>query len=244
MRDVCDGSYLADHELFVRNEKALQIIMNTDDIEIVNPIGAHTKKHKLYIFYFTLGNIPPEYRSRLTCIQLIAVAKTHDVRNLHSGLLKDFVNTVKTLSTGGVAMEINGNVPNIEGTLVISACDTLVANWLGGFKEGFAFALKACRNCIASEKEMKLKFHESDFKMRNNDEHRERCDTLGHLTRESRQYWSKKWGINSASVLIDIPVFDLLCFRFVLAWYKTPCTFYLKVLCHMSFELCSTIVCT
>ena len=65
--------------LFSRNPQALQIIVNTDDIEIVNPIGHHTKKHKLTMFYYTLGNIPAEYRSQLHAIQLLGVAKSKDV---------------------------------------------------------------------------------------------------------------------------------------------------------------------
>lgn len=65
MHDIGDGNYLKSNELFQRNPNALQIFLNTDDIEIVNPIGSHTKKHKLSMFYFTLGNIPPELRSRL-----------------------------------------------------------------------------------------------------------------------------------------------------------------------------------
>lgn len=209
MRDICDGSYLANHELFVRNEKALQIIMNTDDIEIVNPIGAHTKKHKLSLFYFTLGNIPPEYRSKLTCIQLIAVAKARDVKNLRSGLLADFIGTMKLLATNGIQMEIKGSMHTIEGTLVMAACDTLAANWIGGFKEGVAFAFKACRTCTASGKEMKTKFLESDFQIRSDDDHRERCETLNQLSRVTRKYWSKMWGINSESILNEIPGFSL-----------------------------------
>jgi len=80
MFDICDGQYIRTHPLFSRNPKALQIVLNTDDLEIVNPLGSHVKKHKITIFYYTLANIPPQYRSRLTAIQLLAVAKTKHVR--------------------------------------------------------------------------------------------------------------------------------------------------------------------
>ena len=33
------------------------------------------------MFYYTLGNIPPEYRSKIDVIQLLAVAKTRDLRS-------------------------------------------------------------------------------------------------------------------------------------------------------------------
>ena len=43
MRDVCDGYVWRENDLFSRNPSALQIFLNTDDIEIVNPIGTHVK---------------------------------------------------------------------------------------------------------------------------------------------------------------------------------------------------------
>jgi len=58
MSDVCDGYIWQESDLFKRNPSALQIFLNTDDIEIVNPIGTHVKKHKLTMFYYTVGNIP------------------------------------------------------------------------------------------------------------------------------------------------------------------------------------------
>ncbi len=46
-RDVCDGEYIKNHPLFKRNPKALQLCLNTDDLEVVNPLGSHIKKHKV-----------------------------------------------------------------------------------------------------------------------------------------------------------------------------------------------------
>ena len=50
MQDVCDGSAWAENELFCHNRHALQIFLDIDDIKIINPIGAHVKKHKLTMF--------------------------------------------------------------------------------------------------------------------------------------------------------------------------------------------------
>ena len=76
----------------MRNPRALQIFLNTDDIEIVNPIGSHTKKHKITMFYYTLGNVPPHFRSRLQAIQLLGVARAKDLKKCGPGvLLEDFI---------------------------------------------------------------------------------------------------------------------------------------------------------
>ena len=63
MEDFCDGAFVKDHPVIARDSKALQFIINTDSLEVVNPIGSHTKKHKIDVFYWTLGNIRPCLRS-------------------------------------------------------------------------------------------------------------------------------------------------------------------------------------
>jgi hypothetical protein len=45
--EICDGSYVANHPLFRRNSRALQIILTTDDQEMANPLRSHVKKHKI-----------------------------------------------------------------------------------------------------------------------------------------------------------------------------------------------------
>ena len=54
MRDMCDGYVWSANELFSRNPSAPQIFLNTDDIEVVNPIGAHVRKHHLLCFILHL----------------------------------------------------------------------------------------------------------------------------------------------------------------------------------------------
>jgi len=215
MRDVCDGSVCCENELFTRNPSALQIFLNTDDIEVVNPIGAHVKKHKLSMFYFTLGNIPPQHRSKLTSIQLLAIAKTKDVRKFGvSKLLDDFLCTVNKLASGGIVMELHGSKHLIEGTLLLVCADTPAAHWLGGFKEGVGFSRKACRCCNASAVSMKVNFTANSFCERTLAEHMKRCTDLECLSKDAVKYWSREWGINAKSCLCNIPHFDL-CMSFV-----------------------------
>jgi hypothetical protein len=47
------------------------------------------------MFYFTLTNIPPQHRSKLTAIQMLCLAKLKDLRLFGiNKLMKDFVDTV------------------------------------------------------------------------------------------------------------------------------------------------------
>ena len=214
MFDLCDGRYIRSSPLFTRNTQALHIILNTDDLEVVNPLGSHVKKHKISIFYFTLGNIPPQYRSRLSAIQLVAIAKTAHLRSNNEDslgkLLANFIDVVNAMATGGVTMKVNGQEPNIEGTLVIAPCDTPAANWRGQFKEGVGFAFKACRSCNCKSEEMKRMFDVENFVMRDIAIHKERCKALEcDLGPQERKHFSNIWGINGIICLLNIENFPL-----------------------------------
>ena len=45
--DVCDGILFKTHPLFGEDPLALQLLIYFDEVEVVNPIGAHRGVHKL-----------------------------------------------------------------------------------------------------------------------------------------------------------------------------------------------------
>ena len=70
LEDFCDGELFNNHPLFSTDPYALQIIAYFDELEVCNPLGTHTKIHKLGIILFTLGNIPPIHlkSNKLNCL--------------------------------------------------------------------------------------------------------------------------------------------------------------------------------
>ena len=56
--DYCDGQVYRQHPLFSRDPHALQIILYYDDVEVVNPLGSKTSKHKvgneIFVFHYTV----------------------------------------------------------------------------------------------------------------------------------------------------------------------------------------------
>ena len=38
MYDICDGDFIRNSPFFQQNPKAIQAVLNTDDVEIVNPV--------------------------------------------------------------------------------------------------------------------------------------------------------------------------------------------------------------
>ena len=209
-KDYCDGDFVKNHEMN-QETGALQIVAYYDDIEVVNPIGVHVKKNKLSLFFWTLVNIPPNLRSRLCSIQLLAVAKTADCKKFGiSNLLHDFVCGLQQLYQlhSDPVDTVNGSR---RGWLVAFLGDTLACNLAGGFKEGVGFAHKICRTCEATQETSPHLLRHEDCVVRDDQEHRDRCRQLAQpLTAAARQYWSTQYGINDSSFLLDVPGFNII----------------------------------
>lgn len=47
MRDYCDGNHFSSHPIFSQDNKALQIQLYYDEIDVCNPIGSKSGVHKL-----------------------------------------------------------------------------------------------------------------------------------------------------------------------------------------------------
>ena len=205
MYDICDAEFIKDHPLYIEDQNFLKFMLNCDNFEVCNPVGSHTKVHKITVWYWLLLNIRPVYRSRLPVIQLLAIAKSSHIRQFGmQSILADFLEGLRELAAG-IALPGLGIK---KGALVVVVADTPAANQNGGFKEGVGFAARKCRTCNCSAEEMVHFFTENAFRVRTEEEHKTR-HTLGRLSKKSRIFWSKEYGINSRSTLLDCPHFKI-----------------------------------
>ncbi|XP_074661516.1 uncharacterized protein LOC141914149 [Tubulanus polymorphus] len=215
MRDMCDGTYFKNHPLLKKNPNALCLLAYCDDFELANPIGTHAKLHKIIIFYVVVCNIPPELRSKLPVIHLVAVTLRKYIvghRDRLQKLLKNFVDDLNTLYDGYTFILPSG-IYRTNGTLLAFTGDTPAANEIAGFKEGVGGASKPCRLCDIHKNDMNAIFCPSDCMMREEVEHRERCNYLKELSRADRLLMSSEYGINNDSVLQGINDFQITkCF--------------------------------
>lgn len=125
--DYCDGQQFQEHPLFQEDPCALQIRIYYDDVEFCNALGSKVKKHKLGknsiiivlwanqfcwtnykpvrlmcihvgLFYYSLGNIEPKYRSTCHSIQLLAVVRTNLIDKYGiNEILKPLMDSIKQL---------------------------------------------------------------------------------------------------------------------------------------------------
>ena len=55
------------------DDDSLLVQLYVDDIGVTNPLGVKKDNHKLAMFYFSLEDVPDQYRSKLDFIQLVAI---------------------------------------------------------------------------------------------------------------------------------------------------------------------------
>ena len=207
LEDFCDGARFKSHTLFSVDTCALQIVAHYDEIELCNPLGAHVKKHKVGVVTYTLGNVHPKYRSKLKLTQLAIIATIPVIEKygLHA-ILKPFIHDLNILSTTGVEINVDGITKLYKGALLAFLADNLASNDLGGFKKSFSFAFRICRTCLATETTLSSSFYSEAYEKRDDIRHNQ---LLRELNKDTTNHYSKIYGINEKSSLMDIKYFSM-----------------------------------
>ena len=159
---------------------------------------------------FTLGNIPPKFRSTLRAINLAAVA-TYPVIEEHGidAILEPFIRDMNTLSSEGLTVTTShSGTRKFTGGLLCFASDNLASNMLGGFKESFSFSYRFCRTCLATDNSFRQHFVSEHFHARNDDSHKEHCNDV-ELPGPIGDHYSKTYGVNRRSSLMKVTHYSL-----------------------------------
>ena len=123
--DICDGRCCKMNKILQDHPNALLIILYHDEVEVCNPLGSHTSKHKVDLYYFTLGNINPKYRSKLCAIKLLAIVKAEDVLKYGPNqILAPICNDLWKLADGRTFV-IHGEERKLFGTVVCCLGDSI-----------------------------------------------------------------------------------------------------------------------
>ena len=72
---VKDGMMYKNNSYFINNPEAFTLIIYSDAVELVNPLGAGRGKHKVIQILLSFGEIPKNQRSKIDRIHLEAVVK-------------------------------------------------------------------------------------------------------------------------------------------------------------------------
>ena len=77
MYDICDGSIYQNDEYSKEHPDALVLILYHDKLEVCNPLGSKAGTHKVDMFYYTVANLGPKFRSKVAAVRLLAIANAN-----------------------------------------------------------------------------------------------------------------------------------------------------------------------
>ena len=208
--DICDGDCFKNNQIFQEHPDGLQIILYHDEVEVCNPLGTHTGKHKIDLYYYTLGNIGPKHRSKLCAIRLLAIVKADDVsRYGQNKVLTPIINDLNTLASG-YTFVINGKPKELFGAVVSCLGDTEGQQQWGGFKVKVGWTHQKCRNCLCTFVSTQENFRDSLFTERNIDQYHRHCQDIETApNEETRKHLQSTYGIQERSVLGELSQFDI-----------------------------------
>ena len=145
LRDVKDGDLFKYNTFFRDNPGAYSMLMYSDAIELVNPLGAGRGRHKVIQIFYSLGEIPLHLRSKIDRIQLVAVfkeklLKKYGFKIIYQRLIADLLKLEE-----GIEIQYPVNRV-VKCGLLMHPCDNLEAHSVGGFSQSFS-AKDICRFC-------------------------------------------------------------------------------------------------
>jgi len=128
LHDFSNGTVIQDHPLFSIDHKSLKIIFYHDDVELTNE--QTKRKHKMSMFYFRLGNILPEYRSKLKSINLLAIVEYRYLKKYGvEKILAPFIKELNILGSDmGYDFQVHNGIIRLRGALLAVVADTPASN--------------------------------------------------------------------------------------------------------------------
>ncbi|CAF3992468.1 unnamed protein product [Rotaria magnacalcarata] len=100
------------------DDDSLLIQLYADEIGLTNPIGAKKDRHKMFMIYFSLEDIPDKYKSKLDQIHLVALCESVIIKLQIEGLV------------------VNGH--RIKFSFSTLVADNLAVHQIGGFQSTFS----------------------------------------------------------------------------------------------------------
>nr|XP_037286457.1 uncharacterized protein LOC119179483 [Rhipicephalus microplus] len=207
-RDFTDGQLYRQHLRSLVSSTTthtIVLLFYSDEIEIVNPLGAKRGKHKLLAVYCTLLNLHVKYRSQLRNIYLVMIVRYIDVNQYGlKAILQPLVDDLKHLYEHGMSFNLDGMEQRAE-VLVFGFCgDNLSLNHLGGFSCCFSSG-RVCRFCMVSSKQLADKTSDDVCQARTANRHQLHLQALA----VSSLYNKRLYGVNEESPLLELPYFDV-----------------------------------
>ena len=193
-----DGLLYKSHPIFSKSGLTLELILYSDEFEVVNPLGPHKKKHKIMAFYFTIGNLLGTSKSQKCAMYLLALCKSKDIQQFGLSKIAAVINRdVLSLEIDG--LQVDGYGDCIRGAIAFIAGDNLNSHMIGGFNGSFSPNVQhPCRFCMVTNLELQT-VHEADtLKLRTRESYDKQALAVSRDERLATDF-----GIRHSSVFIS-----------------------------------------
>lgn len=153
LSDFWDGEFLAQCRDVVQDGTCCTIflLLYTDELELTNPLGSAAGRHKILVVYFSILNIHPRHRSKLSAIHLLLLVvypavKRHGLEKVLAPLVCD----LNRVHEDGIDFKgLRFSVVTVAFT-----GDNLSMHHLAGLQCSFSGG-RVCRFCLARHKDLK-----------------------------------------------------------------------------------------
>lgn len=147
-------------------ELVLPYFLFYDDFEVNNPLGSHSTIHNLGGVYAILPCLPPQFRSLLDNMFLVALFHSADKKEFgNDATLRPVIEDLKKLETAGIDIKLSDKVINVKFVLGLVTGDNLGLNSILGFVQSFNSNVM-CRICKMDRLEQSQLFFEDPTKLR------------------------------------------------------------------------------
>ncbi|CAF4010420.1 unnamed protein product, partial [Rotaria sordida] len=138
---------------FRTDDDSMLIQLYADEIGLTNPIGAKKDKHKMFMIYFSLEDIPDEHKSKLDQIHLVALCESIIIKDRAKAkrFFEPIINNLNQLQIEGLVV----NDHRIKFSFSTLVADNLAAHQIGGFQSNFSNG-HFCRRCFITYPERNL----------------------------------------------------------------------------------------
>lgn len=204
--DFCCGRAFSKNQLFQSYPQAIRLHLSNDDFEICNPLGSKATMHKLSAFYFTVQNMPPQFRFKSDNIFLFCICYADDLKTEHTDIndiWRLVVRDIAHLETIGIDTE---GGENLKGTIAYISFDNLGINLAYGLVACFK-AHFFCRFCVMPIKDCRFQCREDRTKRRTIYSYNE---ILNHIENSVNIDVKETRGIKMKCVLNELQHFHIL----------------------------------
>ena len=157
IEEIRDGRIIQNLTYLKKNPDAYIGLLYSDAVEITSPLAAGKGRHKILQMFWTIGDVPKKFRSKIDQIQICVIVKEHLIKKYgYSKIYEPLIEEMSLLEHGikvqyPVARSIKVCFPFHLG-------DNLESHGLGGWSTCFS-SRDICRQCHIQYIDLETRIH-------------------------------------------------------------------------------------